>query len=1027
MNGNKHGLFKKLISFTLAAVMLLGILPMSSLAAESVFADVRQGDWFYDAVQYAHGHGLMQGVGGGRFSPNSNVTRAMLVTILHRLEGEPTTVAPSFTDVQKGSWYYNAVAWAAENDIVEGYPAGVFGPADDITREQFAAVMFRYASHKGYDTSARASLGAFSDGSGINAWARDAMAWANAAGLINGVSGSKLDPAGRATRAQAAAILMRFCENIAAVQTEQQHVQPETPKADEVTVTFDPNYPNAGAGWQIKAARGGTVYEHDAPDRPGFSFRGWYTAASGGERFDFNTPVTENLTLYASWNSNQGGGIPVVETYYTVTFDSNGGGSAETQTVRRGERIEQPTEPTRDRYIFTGWYTDSSAKDLYDFTASVTDNIILYAGWRSISDNLTDDVIDMGDIEMLRENGDIEVIFGEQGGVVFIDGKFTDKKVTSAEEAAELLNSASPLFGDGFIADAADISVQSNDGESFYRYSTAINGVPVIGSQIVLFADEEGNVTGLTNSYVKALADINTTPSISDEEAESIVLEELLKTDEIDGFLTAFVSDEVSLEEVKDAFAEALDMETGLVIYAADSEETPALVYAVKASCALFAEAENPDDSKAIMLDETYYIYANEENAGAVYRVISNIQSVEKTAFDLRGNERRVNVVGYDEGFYLIDSYRDIRTYRTKKTTFLFWNIDKLPGNIATIALVGAAYVYDSEAISLHANMKEVYDFYKNVLGRDSFDGKGAEIVASYAFGDNYYNAYWTSLDQRFVFGDIGKLEAAIDVVGHEFTHAVIDYVVKNGLTYYGETGALNESYADIMGMLIEGKQDGGKWLIGEDAEKSIRSFATPLDFKQPKHYDNRYLGSDDDGGVHKNSGIFNHAAYLMMTDSRTASISNATWAKVFYDSLHRLSSSATFLPARGAIIASAKKLGFNSDQQQAIKDAFESVGIKVPEVIRIVLTWGATPSDLDSHLVGLRSDMQERFHVYYRDKIAYKIGFMSKFAAELDYDDTTSFGPEITTIYSLTPGEYYFYVHDYSNGYDGNSTEMAK
>ena len=180
------------------------------------FTDVTEGDWFYDAVRYAYETGLMDGVGDSLFAPNSETTRAQLVTILYRLEGEPEVSGTSgFTDVEAGTWYTDAVAWAAANGIVNGVSETEFAPGKDITREQLATILFRYAEAKGYDVSARADLSAYPDADQIQSYAAESVAWAVAEGLIQGFEDNTLRPAGNATRAQIAPILMRFCEGVA--------------------------------------------------------------------------------------------------------------------------------------------------------------------------------------------------------------------------------------------------------------------------------------------------------------------------------------------------------------------------------------------------------------------------------------------------------------------------------------------------------------------------------------------------------------------------------------------------------------------------------------------------------------------------------------------------------------------------------------------------------------------------------------------------------------------------------------------
>lgn len=182
------------------------------------FSDVFEGDWFYNGVAYAAQNGLMQGVGGGKFNPSGTTTRSMIVTILYRLEGEPAVSQSAFTDVATGQWYTDAVAWAAANKIVEGYGNHTFGPNDDITREQMATILYRYAVYKGYDVSGLADLSSYTDAGSINSWALTAIRWANSEGLITGRTRTNLVPRGTASRAEAATILMRFCQNVAGLE-----------------------------------------------------------------------------------------------------------------------------------------------------------------------------------------------------------------------------------------------------------------------------------------------------------------------------------------------------------------------------------------------------------------------------------------------------------------------------------------------------------------------------------------------------------------------------------------------------------------------------------------------------------------------------------------------------------------------------------------------------------------------------------------------------------------------------------------
>ena len=174
--------------------------------------------WYYDAVYAAWDAGLMNGVGNGMFEPESSMTRAMLVTVLWRYAGSPAGWENPFTDVLNGSWFTQAVAWAAENGIVNGVGNHKFEPNSNITREQMAAILFRYAAKSGFDTSARGNLDQYPDRGDVSGYAVEPLSWAVAEGLIKGTdngNGILLDPQGNATRAQVATIIMRFIRTAA--------------------------------------------------------------------------------------------------------------------------------------------------------------------------------------------------------------------------------------------------------------------------------------------------------------------------------------------------------------------------------------------------------------------------------------------------------------------------------------------------------------------------------------------------------------------------------------------------------------------------------------------------------------------------------------------------------------------------------------------------------------------------------------------------------------------------------------------
>lgn len=286
---------KRILSMLLVVIMILSMAP-TTLAASSVFTDVKADDWFADEVKYVYDNGLMQGVGNNKFDPNGMTTRAMIVTILWRLENEPAVnYAMNFEDVVANTWYTEAVRWAASEKIVEGYGNGKFGTDDAITREQMVTILYRYAQYKGYDVSVgeNTNILSYGDAFDVAEWAIPAMQWACGSGIIQGIADGNilnLQPQGTATRAQVAAIFYRFLEEVISI-------APETH-----TVTFMWNYGDKGVYAKVEVEDGQSVGTLTNPTRSGYDFAGWYTV--DGVRFALNTKVTEDVVVYAKWNED---------------------------------------------------------------------------------------------------------------------------------------------------------------------------------------------------------------------------------------------------------------------------------------------------------------------------------------------------------------------------------------------------------------------------------------------------------------------------------------------------------------------------------------------------------------------------------------------------------------------------------------------------------------------------------------------------------------------------------------------------
>lgn len=187
------------------------VCPKDDTCPIAPYQDLNIDSWYHDGIHYCLTHGLMEGYSTTTFDPEGTTTRAMLVTVLWRLEHEPSAADTDFTDVADEAWYARAIAWAQENGIVNGFPDGTFRPDAGLTREQAAVILQRYAAYKGFDTDSTESLDRFTDGDAVSLYAEDAMSWACEIGLMRGKENNVLDPHGSTKRSEIATLMMRFC------------------------------------------------------------------------------------------------------------------------------------------------------------------------------------------------------------------------------------------------------------------------------------------------------------------------------------------------------------------------------------------------------------------------------------------------------------------------------------------------------------------------------------------------------------------------------------------------------------------------------------------------------------------------------------------------------------------------------------------------------------------------------------------------------------------------------------------------
>ncbi len=296
---------KRLICFLAVLGIMLGMFASSASAVNGTqFSDVKETDWFFQSVQYVCAHGIMNGSSGNSFAPQDKTTRGMIVTMLYRYDGSPVVSGQCpFGDVAAGKYYRKAVIWAAENQIVGGLGGDRFGPDEPVTREQLAAILYRYANYKGYDTQRSVELAKFADRDDVGSYAVNAVKWAVADGLLSGVSATELQPKGFAIRAQVAAILMRFCEGTAsgepaAASDEKEQENTKSAGSSGSTESGD------------KADSGESTEKPDVPAQSGFGLSVESVKASAGDKL---------VTVRISVKDNPG----ILGMRFSVSYDES--------------------------------------------------------------------------------------------------------------------------------------------------------------------------------------------------------------------------------------------------------------------------------------------------------------------------------------------------------------------------------------------------------------------------------------------------------------------------------------------------------------------------------------------------------------------------------------------------------------------------------------------------------------------------------------------------------------------------------
>lgn len=544
----RHG---RWLAWLLCVVMLLGVIPMAAIAAETsgldnfvrsnhyseeTFSDVSSSDWFYENVKAAYELGLMIGQGEA-FGVNSDLTIAEAVTLAARIHSIYSGDKERFQ--QGDPWYQVYADYVTAKGLADLSGLDMSAPA---TRAQFAVLL-----NTSLPEEALPAVNAVADDAIPDVKSGDPAAAAiyklYRAGILTGNDEKgTFAPASNIRRSEVAAIVTRMADV---------SLRKTVTLGELYKVTFSPENVY-GTPWTVTVAAGNTVPVPEEPVKKGFTFKGWFTEAVSGSKFDFNTPITGNLTLYAHWSiisysgasgSGQSSSDPTPEedVYYTVKFDSNGGNAIPDQSVLSGSRAVQPEDPEKDGFIFVGWYLNSDLTVVYSFNTAVMSDLTLYARWRVPAEE-EDSFLDEPDPDIEIYSFDIDVRsipIGEKKAVTFTAEIFSN--ISLEEYNVYVVSDDTTVVGfmndDGVDGDAtADDGIYTlqkemgSDVEDYVEYYAAVADQVSSGLGIGYYkplTEEELADIATVDAAIIALVESTEYRSASVEKRAALITDEL--------------------------------------------------------------------------------------------------------------------------------------------------------------------------------------------------------------------------------------------------------------------------------------------------------------------------------------------------------------------------------------------------------------------------------------------------------------------------------------------------------------------
>lgn len=491
----------------------------------------------------------------------------------------------------------------------------------------------------------------------------------------------------------------------------------------------------------------------------------------------------------------------------------------------------------------------------------------------------------------------------------FLFGKLTDEKYPTKKDILAFIKKNKHLYPFDPASNLLFDKVEKDKlGMKHYVFNQSIEGVPIDGARFIVHTDKSGKITaingGIHSDLPKTLKN-GAKKKISEKKAikaawKSIKVSPKKDADKSSNSLKPASKVKNTVEKAK------------LVAYKHDGEYS--LAYRVS--------LQFIDPYPA---NWQIYVDAVKGNVIHQFNAVANDGPATGYGYGVNGARKTLNTYLSGGNYYLYDTTKPmsgvIETFTAKGGS-------SLPGSYSIDADNAFTSTSQRADVDAHYNAGVVYDYYKNKFGRNSFDNQGSTIRSTVHYGYKYNNAFWNG--SQMVYGDgdgqtFTSLSGAVDVVGHELTHAVTESTA--GLEYQDQSGALNESMSDVFGYFM----DTGDWLMGEDvytpgvSGDGLRSLSNPPQYGQPDHMRNYVYTSDDNGGVHTNSGIPNKAAYNTIT---AIGVSKAE--KIYYRALTQyLTPTSNFSDARAALLSAAADLyGSGSAEYNAVANAWTQVGV---------------------------------------------------------------------------------------------------